>query len=683
MKAKIIKLFIYYLSIVSLSLLAESNAVFNKITNENRSVYSISFFDQYTPQNAMDIINRLPGFSFDEGEQSRGFGGNAGNVLINGTRPTSKSGGIKEALERIPASQVLQIEILRSGAGTGEAAGQTVVANVVKQDIKKSGTWGVKFVRAPNGVFKPQVETAITQKLGKWDTLIDVEIAADPEYRTIYTENFNANNVLTTTANETLTSLDKDISMNGEGSRKLGGGILSINGALSGSNWRSELATDTFLSLSNANSTSDEIGSLEEKEKNIHAELGIDWVKHFDAWKLRLIALTALNDREFENYFKLVNQALNELESSEYTLNKLKTEHIARITLGKIGDSTFKSEFGAEIANNKLDTALTLVENGVVQTLEGVDLVKEIRGEIFANFVYLLNQDLTIEAGLTAETSEIKAYSESINNQKFNFIKPRVSVNYNFTKNSILSLVLERTVDQLDFSDFAASSDITEQRTISGNNNLKPEHATVFSAIYDWRFSERGSINIEAVYEFRKDIQEQIFLPSGNEGLGNAGDAELWYIKTNLSFPIDKLLKNGLFEVYYAYKGSEFYDPIINNNRVIYNYIPHYLKVDFRQDTPAYDISWGLQYKNHFSKKRFYVDEVQTNEGNDRISRLFIETTRFFNIKTRLEIKDSNVALFTQSRYFYHGDRSGQFDGLEVEKLKRSSEVNLSFTGTF
>ena len=79
---------------------------------QKASIYQADFFAQYTPQNALEMIERLPGFSFDGGSNARGFGGNAGNVLIDGSRPTSKSGGLRGALVRIPAAQVERIEII-------------------------------------------------------------------------------------------------------------------------------------------------------------------------------------------------------------------------------------------------------------------------------------------------------------------------------------------------------------------------------------------------------------------------------------------------------------------------------------------------------------------------------------------------------------------------------------------
>ena len=87
-------------------------------TGLNNWNYPASFFEQYTPQNAFEMIERSPGFSFDAGSEARGFGGNAGNVLIDMARPRSKSGDLRGALARIPFEQVVRIEILRGGGAT-------------------------------------------------------------------------------------------------------------------------------------------------------------------------------------------------------------------------------------------------------------------------------------------------------------------------------------------------------------------------------------------------------------------------------------------------------------------------------------------------------------------------------------------------------------------------------------
>ena len=73
---------------------------------EGVRVFEGAFFKQYNPVTAADIVNRVPGFEIDDGEALRGFGATAGNVLVNGERPSSKV-MISEQLKRIPADSVL------------------------------------------------------------------------------------------------------------------------------------------------------------------------------------------------------------------------------------------------------------------------------------------------------------------------------------------------------------------------------------------------------------------------------------------------------------------------------------------------------------------------------------------------------------------------------------------------
>ncbi|MBV9061309.1 MAG: Plug domain-containing protein, partial [Alphaproteobacteria bacterium] len=99
----------------------------------NILTYPAEFFAQARPNTAYDMIGRLPGFVFDNGNTARGFAGTAGNVLIDGQRPTSKTDDLQSILTRIPASDVAQIQIVRGGAPGIDMQGQTVVANVVRK----------------------------------------------------------------------------------------------------------------------------------------------------------------------------------------------------------------------------------------------------------------------------------------------------------------------------------------------------------------------------------------------------------------------------------------------------------------------------------------------------------------------------------------------------------------------
>lgn len=69
------------------------------------------FFAAYAPVTALDMVKRIPGFSINEGDGRRGFGENAGNVLIDGDRPSTKSDDILTILSRIAATEVEYIAL--------------------------------------------------------------------------------------------------------------------------------------------------------------------------------------------------------------------------------------------------------------------------------------------------------------------------------------------------------------------------------------------------------------------------------------------------------------------------------------------------------------------------------------------------------------------------------------------
>ena len=108
--------------------------------------YPYSFFAAQQPNTAMDMIMRVPGFTFDDGSSVRGFAGAAGNVLINGQRPASKSDDLNSILIRTPASQVERIDVIRGGAPGIDMQGKAVVANVILK--KGAGFNGVAAVAA-------------------------------------------------------------------------------------------------------------------------------------------------------------------------------------------------------------------------------------------------------------------------------------------------------------------------------------------------------------------------------------------------------------------------------------------------------------------------------------------------------------------------------------------------------
>ena len=92
------------------------------------------------------MVRQVPGFSLDGGEDRRGFSGAVGNLLIDGVRPSSKSQGVEGMLQRIPASQVVRLEVLRGAAVAGDASGQAILLNVVLIAVARIGEVDVALI---------------------------------------------------------------------------------------------------------------------------------------------------------------------------------------------------------------------------------------------------------------------------------------------------------------------------------------------------------------------------------------------------------------------------------------------------------------------------------------------------------------------------------------------------------
>ncbi len=84
-----------------------------------RRTYDAAWFAPFAPATALQMVQRVPGFTIERIDESvRGFAQAAGNVVVNGQRPSAKSDDVETILGRIPAGRVVRIEV-----GTGDQFG--------------------------------------------------------------------------------------------------------------------------------------------------------------------------------------------------------------------------------------------------------------------------------------------------------------------------------------------------------------------------------------------------------------------------------------------------------------------------------------------------------------------------------------------------------------------------------
>ena len=127
--------------------------------------YDAAFFAQYAPRTALDISQHVPGFTLDlgnsqgaNGQDVRGFAGTAGNVVLNGARPSTKAETLDTTLSRIPAQRVIRVEIGPGDLYGSDYAGKSQVVNVI---LSKEAGFDANVTAAAKRWFTGYVNTDI------------------------------------------------------------------------------------------------------------------------------------------------------------------------------------------------------------------------------------------------------------------------------------------------------------------------------------------------------------------------------------------------------------------------------------------------------------------------------------------------------------------------------------------
>ena len=677
----------FFLTLLCLNSVVFPTAAQEPSTQSDRQVYERSFFDRFNPQTARDMIDRLPGFTLDAGDDIRGFGGAAGNVLIDGERPSSKDGGLEDALGRIPANQVERIEVIRGSAGLSEAAGQSVVANIIRKRGGTAGSWELELERAADGIVYPSGELTIARQFGAWETSTKVNAfwerfpLGGPRIKT------GPEGMLLSSQLEDRPSTLTDAFISSEAERPAAGGQLALTGRFGRSAFLPTTERRGFDGRL-PNGSPDDRFFIDFDSVFIEGELGVDWTRPVsDDWSVKLLSLTSFQDLDQEQNVSTEHPVGTVTSGSTFVRLQDSFETVFRSAISKSGDGRFIPEFGGEIAYNRLDSRLSLeTRDGDLATQIDLPaanvLVEELRGEAFVNLIWRAAQKLSVETGLAVEASEISVSGDAASTQSFFFIKPFATLIYDVRPGLQMRLGARRTVGQLDFSDFAASASAEDDRLLAGNPELGPDQTTRATFTVDMRSETRGAINVELFHEWRDDVIEQILLPSGAFGSANAGDGRIWGVTANASLILSPLIPGGLIEVEADIRDSTFADPLTGSDRAISNVSSPTILAEFRQDLTGRKLAWGFSYRAARERSFFFANEESLTRDGEQW-RVFIETTRVKGIRTNLAIRNMGKRNFFRERRFFEPSRADAFTGTETINRDRGIFATLTLSGQF
>ncbi len=641
--------------------------------------YPASFFAAEQPATALDMIRLVPGFAFDGGGQVRGFGGAAGNVLIDGARPASKDDGLDEILKRIPAGSVLRIDVIRGGAPGVDMQGKTVLANVIRltgQGAKL--TVSASLTPRDDGRIAEGFRLEGSANTGKttWEGSLLIGRGFDDGSGVGRRTMSTAAGTVTMRANESALGVGENYKATGAMETPVLGGKLRLNASIFLNPYRYKQADALIdpagldLETDHSNQATTEIGLRYDHPLGSKAQVESFFLQQFG-----------------QSRYKAQYAAPDDVEL--FRLAKQTSETIIRTTVNVQTLPSLSFQVGAEGDFNWLLDHTRYVVNDVNTSLPAANVrVTELRGETFATATWKAAKTVTIEAGLRVEASRIASTGDVAGGRAFFFPKPRLSVTWSPDEADQFRVRIEREVGQLNFDDFAAgAASLTNGAVHAGNPALTPQQAWVYEIAYDRRFWGGGEISASVKHYQLSDIIDRapIFDPSGTyDAPGNIGGGTKDEAIVLLTLPTDRLgLKNGALTVRETFRESRVMDPTTGTARSISGVHPQGGEVHFTQGLPQCKATWGFDIFNQFRETYYRFNEVDTDKLKT-YAVLFVEYRPKPDLMLRFEVQNLGGRSFRHVREVYSGPReTSPLDHIDVRDLHGSRGFYLRIRKTF
>jgi hypothetical protein len=562
--------------------------------------YPASFFAGAELATAYDMVGRLPSFVFDSGRNARGFSGTAGNVLVDGARPTAKTDDLTTILQRIPIARVDHIDVIRGGAPGIDMQGQAVVANVVlKNEDSTNLIATLQNIFWLSGHDVPAGSIEFTRHRG--GQTYDVTLS---RYGNSSDDSIGDGTVTVLTPGQAqIVTGAKRTGPDRPGWGLNGSATLPLLDGSFGANLTAKATAHNESLIYDPPEAMDSFDG----EKSRAAELGLHWDGNIGSAEMNLVGLQRFN--------RNVSLETTTTPSSFTLFNSVRdtNESILRATARYRPDGDLTLEAGLEGAYNGLNGISSETINGVPQAIVGaVAQVHELRSDAFLQASWKISDAWSLEAGSHGEYSTIAA--DGVPARSFAFLKPRLLLSWQPSDSSQFRLRVERVIGQLDFSNFVATANLTFTGVAAGNIGLKPDQRWQFEGDYEYHFWDKGALAFSVLHENITDLVDYIPLGNGQDGQGNVPKAQNTNFDLELSLPLDRLGLDGtLIKSSLLWHDSALKDPVTGEDRSISNVRDRQLNFDFIQDMPALKSSLDISMTpSGFSQPLYRIAQVAT-----------------------------------------------------------------------
>jgi len=614
--------------------------------------YPPAFFADARPNTALDMVNYLPGFSLDTGSGVRGYEGAAGNVLIDGERPSTKSDDLGSILSRMLATHVARIDVIRGGAPGIDMHGKTVIANVITK--KGGGSRGIFHYADQHDSDGRRLGTLRIEGSGQigqrsWEGGLTVSGFIDDGFGDGPRRIDNGDGTLKLLGHIHSQGWGTQWVATGATEAPLAGGRLRLNGRVLGQTYdSSELDTTQFPDNHTEHDHQD--------DNKLQSELGGRYTHDLGA--RANVEIVALRQDRREKY---ADTFLTPGEAQLFKQDTTKSESILSGTVRFQQRPSLSFEAGAEGAYNALENHIRFSDNGVFQQLPAANvMVDEKRGEAFAKGTWRPFSTVTVEGAVREEGSQIESSGDVNLSKTLYFTKPRILVTWAPSPDTQVRLRYEREVGQLDFGAFVASTTLTAGVVTAGNPNLVPSQDWASEIAFEQHFWGSGGLTLTARHLQITDVVDRapIFLPDGTafDAPANIGDGTEDDFIADLTLPLDKLgLKGAQVRGSFTRRYSQVIDPTTRRPRGISG--QHPTDWDFHYSQPVGRVIYGVDLGGGWQQRSYRFNQIQ-------IDKLQTYVTPFWEFKPnpklsfRIEIDNATARPFKHVYENWNGPRS-------------------------
>ena len=607
------------------------------------TVYQAAFFAQYAPRTALDIVQHVPGFQLDLGATQtqqgsvdvRGFAGTAGNVVINGSRPSTKAETIDVTLQKIPAQQVVRVELGPGDIYGSDYAGKSQVLNVVlSQQAGIDGQVTAAAKRWFTGFVNTDIQGSVSVRRGPStfnfsggtgrnrqleegdDDLTDFATGALIEHRRKHNSYYNKDPFVTASW-----SLER-------GSDK----AFHLN-----ARWQPS-SFDLFQS--NRVST---VGfpvhddNLIQTYRDPVIEVGGDVSRSLADGAIKFVALATRRKRhDVDDYIQHDALLPDAVVNGGFlqSVRARRNETLGRLSWTRSNLLGLSFEAGAEASYNTLDDNVDLFsvdENGQQQRIDlpiANATVEEKRGEVYVNLGKTLSPSFRIDGGVNYEFSDLKVSGDANASRTLKFFKPNITLDWKPGGGWHSQLSIRRTVAQLNFYDFISVGDLSAHRVTGSNADLQPQRDWEFHGTVEHPLLGDGLFKFDFGYDLVSKLQDLILIVDDQgksfSGPGNLGTGKRYFGSLTVDAPLGNLW-NGLRAKFTStLQHTAVDDPITHQPRKWSAFWPSWQwDLSVRRDLGRF--SYGFEVSDNQRFTFYRTDEFDTNFNRGAYMTAFIE----------------------------------------------------------